>query len=174
MQPLTPAVLSLTMALCALTNTAAAASGAERPMPRLRSANAPAQRVLERALNDSPTVRALASEITASDLIVYVEIAHLESRARATTELVTVTAQNRFLRITLQTLTPPYDLIPLLAHELQHAVEIAREPSVRDTASLRALYTRIGIDPMASHTFETVQARLTERAVRSESRQRQY
>ena len=146
---------------------------ANSKMPRLRSATAAAQRLIDRALIDSATIRALASEIESSDLIVYVEIAHLDSRSRATTELVTTTARDRFVRVTLPTLTPAMDLIPLLAHELQHAVELAREPSVRDAASMRALYARIGIDPAAHHTFETARARETEREVRRESRRRQ-
>ena len=169
MQPLTAAVLSLSFALCALSNTVTASAATHRPIQRLRSAAPSAQRLIDRAREHSPTIRALAAEIESSDLIVYVEIAHLESAARATTELVTATAYDRFVRVTLPTLTPHSDLIPLLAHELQHAVEIAREPSVRDTAALRALYARIGTDPGAGHSFETAQARLTEREVRKEA-----
>jgi hypothetical protein len=172
MQPLRAAILFLPLALCAFSNTVAA-STTVHPMPRLRSATPSAQRLIDRALQTSPTMRALAGEIATSDLIVYVEIAHVESGARATTELVTATVYDRFVRITLPTQTPHDDLIPLLAHEMQHAVEIAREPSVRDAATLRALYARIGTDPSAEHRFETMQARLTEREVRRESRRRQ-
>ena len=35
-------------------------------------------------------------------------------------------------------------VVEQLAHELYHAVEIAREPSVRDNASMRELFGRIG------------------------------
>ena len=143
-------------------------------MPRLRAAAPASGRVLERALRESAIVRALAEEIRSSDLIVYVEIGPVDSRARATTEFVSATAHARFIRVTLPALTPPGDLIPLLAHELQHAVEIAREPAVRDSASLRAHYVRIGIDPAAAHGFETVQARLVERDVRREFTRRRH
>ena len=155
----TAAVLSL---LCA------SPLSANPSMPRLRPAAPSAGRLLDRAIRESPTIRRLAGAIAASDLIVYVEIGRVDIRARASTELVTATGANRFLRVTLPDLTPPMDLIPLLAHELQHAVEIANEPSVRDAASLRAHYARIGIDPAEAHSFETVQARAVEREARLE------
>ena len=158
-------IVSLAVLLCVLVSTAAFASP---NIPRLRAAASSAERLLARAMRESAIVRELALEIAKSDLIVYVEIGRLESAARATTELVTVTAHSRFLRVTLPELTAPGDLIPLLAHELQHAVEIARAPSVRDTESLRAHYTRIGVDPGAHHTFETLQARAVERDARRE------
>jgi hypothetical protein len=160
----TAAVLCL---LCSAAETAASPN-----LPRLRPAAPASNRLIARAIRDSAIVRALAAEIAASDLIVYVEIGPVDSHARATTEFVTATAHARFVRITLPALTPPTDLIPLLAHELQHAVEIAREPAVRDAASLRAHYARIGIDPAAAHGFETLQARVIERDVRREARRR--
>lgn len=166
---MTPRITSVLLCVCALSATLPAAAIVPRPMARLRPATSSAAALIERAMRDSPTVRRLAAEIAASDLIVYVELDFPERPARATTELVTVTAHDRFLRITLDRLVPAIDQIALLAHEMQHAAEIARETSVRDSASLRALYARIGIDPAERRHFETMEARLTERAARRES-----
>jgi hypothetical protein len=55
---------------------------------------------------------------------------------------------------------------------LQHAVEIARAPEVRDNATLRVLYARIGSDPQEQHSFETLAARVVERQARKESLRR--
>jgi hypothetical protein len=35
--------------------------------------------------------------------------------------------------------------VPLLAHELQHAVEVAQAPEVRDTRSVEQLFERLAI-----------------------------
>ena len=65
--------------------------------------------------------------------------------------------------------TPPFDVAPLLAHELQHAVEIAEHEEVRDAAGVRRLYVTIGREG-ATDEFETDAARSTERTVREEIR----
>ena len=57
--------------------------------------------------------------------------------------------------------------IGLLAHELQHAVELADAPEVRDDEGVRQLYRRIGSASDPDH-FETAAARRIERAVRME------
>ena len=166
-------VLSACLLLCALTTASASTSTtAPRKMPRLRAATPHAARVIEAALRDSPTVQRLAHAIAESDLIVYIEIGDAGRGSRASTELVAATEHDRFLRVTIDRTVSPHDHTPLIAHELQHAVELAEDRSVRDSAGVRALYARIGTDPAAHHTFETMHARLTERQARREVRQR--
>ncbi len=160
-----PVVILCLLSLVPAAYASAAHAGA---MPRLRPATPSAQAIIETALASSETVRTLAAEIAASDLIVYVELAGLGTPGRAKTVFVTANAYTRFVRITL-TLAPVFDLIPLLAHELQHAVEIARAPEVRDDDALRVLYARIGADPQEQHAFETQAARVMERKARKES-----
>jgi hypothetical protein len=48
--------------------------------------------------------------------------------------------------------------IQQVAHELQHAIEVAGVPQVVDADSLRALDSRIGSAEMAPDTFETIAA----------------
>jgi predicted DNA-binding transcriptional regulator YafY len=43
----------------------------------------------------------------------------------------------------------------VLGHELQHAMEIAAAPDVRDTVTLRALYLRIGYERTNGGYYET-------------------
>jgi hypothetical protein len=161
-------VSSLVLPLILCASNAGAAAAIEPEMPRLRPATRRAQSLIDTALRDSPTVREQAAVIAASDLIVFVEFARIDDGARAMTRLVTVTPHARFVRVTLDALTPIFDQIPLLAHELQHAVELARAPAVRDTAAMRQLYARIGINPGQAHMFETLDARLAERQARRE------
>jgi hypothetical protein len=156
-----------------LSASSAGAATIETHMPRLRPATRRAQTMIDTALRDSPTVQAQAVIIAASDLIVFVEFAHIAGGTRAMTQLVTVTPHARFVRVTLALLTSTAEQVPLLAHELQHVVELAQSPEVRDTAALRQLYARIGMDPLEAEAFETVEALAAEVRARSEWRRRQ-
>ena len=48
-----------------------------------------------------------------------------------------------------------FNLISALGHELQHALEIAAAPDVRDTVTLRTHYLRIGYERMGRGYYET-------------------
>ena len=76
-------------------------------------------------------------------------------------------APTRFLRVTIGAQLDPRRRLEVLGHELSHALEIAREPWVRDRATFRALYERIGF-PVSETSFETHQARAVERQVRAD------
>ena len=60
---------------------------------------------------------------------------------------------------------------PLLAHELQHAVEIAEHEEVRDEDGIRRLYREIG-HASGEDAFETAAARDVEALVRLELRRK--
>jgi hypothetical protein len=135
---------------------------------RLRPATPAVRAMVDDAIARSATVRALAREIASSDLIVYVELGRTTPPAVATTRLVTASERTRYVRVTIDALTTPDDLIPRLAHELQHAVEIARHPDVRDATGMKALYARIGLDAREQVSFETGAAQAAERRARAE------
>jgi hypothetical protein len=63
----------------------------------------------------------------------------------------------------------PWDRVAQLAHELQHAMEIAQAPEVQDAASLARLYRRIGW-ACGTRSFESDQARITGNLVRDQLR----
>lgn len=163
-----PQLVLLTILFASSAAALAAGTTDSTTRARVRGASTPARELLATALRASATVRSLAEELTSSDVIVHVELAMLDTPSRATTKLVTATPHSRYLRITIDRMTSPFEMIPLLAHELQHAIEIARAPEVRDSAGMRKLYARIGMDPQEQHSFETEEARLVERRARRE------
>ena len=99
--------------------------------------------------------RALADAIEDSDVIVYVQTAQTLPRGMdGKLQFAAAVEGARYLRITVRCDLARERLVALLGHELMHAVEIARDLSVRDSASLRALYLRIG-DSEDGATFDT-------------------
>jgi hypothetical protein len=112
---------------------------------RIRATD-PALRLLIRdVMTASPTFHRLVARLEHSDVIVYVTRQYdmpvmLEGQ-------VTFMAQAggvRYLNIRLAWDRPPRRLVATLAHELQHAVEIANLPEVVDDKSLARAYARIG------------------------------
>jgi hypothetical protein len=135
------------------------------PVARVRAVHG-AERTLEDAAR-SGTVRGLLDRLAASDVIVYVEITGTPDVPTARTKLVTATPAARFLRIAINAAQPPSQWPSLLAHELQHAVEIAEHADVRDDAALRRLFAAIGHQHGLDH-YETDAAVAIERLARSE------
>ena len=60
------------------------------------------------------------------------------------------------------------ELIAIAGHELQHALEVAAHPKVRDGKGMRALYERIGIRTGSFDRYDTAEAQSMGRRVRAE------
>ena len=149
---------------------AIASSADPRPTgPALRPASAEMRWIIDDTAARSATVRALIARLNNTDTIVYVERTPSPQIPVARTKLVTTVPGARFLRIGLSTAIGFADLGPMLAHELQHAVEIAERDDVRDDDAVRDLYRRIG-QARGGDRFETEAARDVEWVVRSELR----
>ena len=130
---------------------------------------------LHEGFRTSPTIRALVDELDRSDLIVYVTgfSADEYRRLRGTMRFVAVAGGRRFLRITVNERLLGDEQASALGHELQHAVEVAREPWVIDQASFEDLYRHIG-QPSAVESrtpcYETEAARRAGERVLTEIR----
>jgi predicted Zn-dependent protease len=76
--------------------------------------------------------------------------------------------RHRYLRIDVRNSLTTTDLLSAIAHELQHAVEIAGSVEVRDAKSMGSFYERIGVSRGARTSFDTHAARETGARVKSE------
>ena len=146
---------------------------ADRPAltPHVRAASIDARLLIDAARARSILVREMLARLECTDTIVYVEITASPQIPRARTKLVSASSGARFLRIGINAGITNPDLVPLLAHELQHAIEIAERDEVRDEAGVRRLFRQIGRGA-GSDSFETDAALAVEQAVRLELRQR--
>jgi hypothetical protein len=91
----------------------------------------------------------------------------MKAGLQGSTQLIAATGQ-RYLRIDVRAPRPPMELLSTIAHELQHALEIAREPDVRSPDAMRMLYQRIGSHGANAHMYDTADARDAARRVRQE------
>jgi hypothetical protein len=140
------------------------------PLFHVRAAVPEVRTLIADTMQRSVIVRELVARLSCSDIIVYVEMTASPQIPTARTKLVAAPTGTRFLRIALNTHSQGY-FAPLLAHELQHAVEIAEHEEVRDEAAVRRLYRQIGYST-GEDAFETAAARQVEAHVREELRRK--
>jgi hypothetical protein len=120
----------------------------------------------------SALVRGILEDLERSDVIVHV-MARASSSAgseepKAYLCFAASAGAVRYLHVTVDTWRAgKWESIPLLGHELQHALEVARAPEVRDRRTFEAFYNRIGWQSGAQR-FETDLARATGRRIQAE------
>ena len=109
----------------------------------------------------SPTIRALVARIERSDLVVYVRcVAFKNSALAGRLMFVTAIVGQRYLMIELKTPEQWQTQVATVAHELQHAVEIAEAPWVRSDDTMAQYYRQSGITVAAKPLiFDTQAAR---------------
>jgi hypothetical protein len=162
--------LSVGVCLLVLCRTAAAQPAVHQS--RLRATSPDLQRLIDEASERSETFRALVDEIERSDVIVYVRTRLFASRLlEGRIGFLGTQANVRFLAIELACPRTRDWQQTTLAHELQHAIEIARAKWVIGAATLAQYYQQIGAEiggDGAAVTFETATARRTAARVRQE------
>jgi hypothetical protein len=127
------------------------------------------------AREGSATFRSIVDRIADSDVIVHLTCGYFTSASMAgRTMLSSAGPQFRYVRVQILCGQPPPALLAIVAHELQHAAEIASVRAVVDDSSFGRLYRRIGFPACLSpetNQFETSAAVEAGRRVRAEVRQ---
>lgn len=105
----------------------------------IRTPDAQVRALLIEGCRQSPTLRRLARDIGVTDGVVYVTLGACPIRALRGCLLHTIqdTGNARYLWIRLQNVgVDPADMVAVLAHELQHALEVLERPDVRSPRDL--------------------------------------
>ena len=120
----------------------------------VRSEDAVIGAVLRDGLLSSAVIQRLVDTIDDSNVIVYLARGNCPQLATACVMMAGGGPDVRYIRVNFR--LPPgmaklgvwrkAELSVAIAHELQHAVEIAGWPDVVDSATMRAAYTRSGLD----------------------------
>lgn len=142
-------VLLVLVVLClTLTSSAIASSdpaAVEGGGPRLRLQDPRISELLRAGMARSATLRSLVERIEAGNVIVYVAVNPLlRSSLSGSLTWMTRAGPFRYVRASLSRDLTPNQMIATLAHELQHAIEVVNDETVRDEGSFVALYRRIG------------------------------
>ena len=136
---------------------------------RVRALDARAREWIRIGTAQSPTFRALLARLAASDLILYIEIVDgIIGGSAGRLYFVTATPSVRYLRIEVVPQGNVREMVALVGHELQHAVEIANARHVRDRQALALLYLGMDENALSRSRYDSVAARMTEERVRSE------
>jgi hypothetical protein len=137
-------LLLLCGAALSLSQVAAAAGARADAGSRIRFDNDRIDEVFRYATKNSPSFVDLVETLETLDRLVYVEEGHCgHSEERACLHIL----RARDARVLVIRIDPRQTLRSVtlqLAHELYHALEVAREPDVVDAVTLRDLYARIG------------------------------
>ena len=136
---------------------------------RVRSPHARVTKLLADGVRRSKTFADLVTRVHDTDVIVYVEQTYgLPTDMAGRLLLQTVAGGQRYLRVQVRATLNGDQTIAVIAHELQHALEVADDRAVTDDAGLTTLYRRIGHASYGSRGFDTDAAQTTGRQVRDE------
>ena len=122
-------------------------------------------------ITGSPTFAGMVRRIDGSDLIVYLTAGSCPApRIRSCLRMIGSAGGHRYLRIFISVEQSRHVVAAQIAHELQHAVEIADAPAVVSPQGLAALYRVIGYQVGLADTFETANATSIQELVARELR----
>jgi hypothetical protein len=125
--------------------------------------------LLASGLVRSATFRGLVASLDASDAIVHVSFESSPKLRSFLAHTMAATPSHRYLRVVISIRQSDEVAIPLLAHELQHVMEVVQSRHVVDAAGMTALFEQIGYPVLkGSDVRETEAALQVQRRVKAE------
>jgi hypothetical protein len=116
--------------------------------PHIRTVEPRLKFVISQGVQASTTFRALVAQLEQSDVVVYLEYERCVRRDATSLagRLTFVSAAGgfRYVRVRVRSFASLNQEIAIVAHELQHAVEVADRPAIVDAASMLHEYSRFG------------------------------
>lgn len=157
-------------ALLAAAVTAAPAPGSIRPpdIPHVRAVDSRVAQFVDDAIARSHTFAYLYRRLQRTDVVLLVSASHnlpkgLDGRLLFLSDAGGV----RYLRAEIRASLSRWETQAAIAHEMQHALEIAEASEVRDGHGMGALYKRIGQAGL-DNRYDTAIARAVQERVRRE------
>jgi hypothetical protein len=136
----------------------------------VRGATPKVKALIDEGIRRSPTFRALVERLNHSDVVVYINVTQdLPTGLEGRLSFMTYAGSVRYLHAQVLDGLGVDGMIAVAAHELQHAVEVADHPDVKDAQAVERLYQRIGERSSVAHNrYDTPAARSMGRRVRQE------
>jgi hypothetical protein len=112
----------------------------------VRTTDARVTQLFQEGMSRSATFRRLVEILDNSDLVVYIDVKTTrQALGGYLSHNIVVTGAYRYLHVAVDVQGASGRLVPLLAHELQHAVEVSADPNARDERTLQQLFERLAI-----------------------------
>ena len=156
--------------LLAIVTTGGRMVSAQNASPRIRPEDAAIRALIERGIERSATFRELNMELDDANVVVYVKFSPCSGGVAACLVWASADPDARRLLIKIDRFgRSPDELTALLAHELQHAHEVAADAKITDVASFEKSFALRGWKHPAG--FETEEAgRISKRVATELSR----
>lgn len=140
---------------------------AQSGTPRIRPEGAAIRALIDNGIERSATFRDLHTGLDAANVVVYVRFSSCSGGVPACLVWAAADATARLLLVKIDRFgRSPDELTALLAHEVQHAHEVAADPDITDPASFRKSFASHGWTHGAG--FETEAAMAITRKVTAE------
>ncbi|HET7696561.1 MAG TPA: hypothetical protein VFK57_12685 [Vicinamibacterales bacterium] len=153
--------------LVAVLTTGTRIGNAQTGVPRVRPEDAAIRTLIDRGMERAATFRDLYTGLDTADVIVYVRFSRCHNGVPACLVWASAGTDTRRLLIKIDRFgRSPDELIALLAHELQHAHEVAAAPEITGVASFQKSFAARGWKH--GDGFETEQAGNVGRRVAAE------
>lgn len=137
--------------------------------PRVRGATPAVNTMIANGIRRSATFARLVRDIDQTDVIVYIEITNqMPTGLDGRLTFLTSAGGFRYLRVQIVPTIAKDDVIAVVGHELQHALEVAAHPRVQSSRDLATLYRQIGMQAPGIDRYDTNAARIVGRRVRAE------
>ena len=159
------------LVFAAITMAASGTVNAQGRAPSVRPEEPAVRELITNGMTRSTTFRDLSARLDQSDVVVYVRFAPCSGNVAACLQWASESGGSRLLVIKLDRFgRSPNELTALLAHELQHANEVASAPEIRDLESFRKSFAERGSSN--ADGFETERAKDVGRRVSVELAQK--
>ncbi len=140
----------------------------DNPYARIRPMQDVGAQLMADGIAHSPTFRWLVDRLERSNVIVYIDVRpDMPAYLGGSLRFLARSASDHFVKIQLNRVFHGKTLVALLAHELQHAVEVAESGQINSADDLRQLYRRVGVLTGADK-YDTVAAQRAGYVVRHE------
>jgi hypothetical protein len=151
----------LVAACVALASLAWPAHGLAQAPSTVRMLDGALKSRLEFGLKRSPTLRALVAQLEAAPVLVFVDCgARMPGRIGARLNLITSVNGIRYVRVEINCSSLGDRVqVSLIAHELQHAWEVANRPDILDDDSMQSYYAEYGFQTYYDGTHSAYETR---------------
>lgn len=134
--------------------------------PAVRADDSYTRGLIDYGIQHSASFAGLVQALEATDLIVIIEAdPRLSMALNGYLVYMSTTTACRYVRVRFTTRVSRLRAVPIIGHELQHALEIGLHPEVTDADTMRAMYERIGQRSAGENAFESADAERVGRAI---------